>query len=211
MNATLLLDRPARRLVRGDGCRFDVERCAWSGERSHDIARLEPIGAAAALRWLALETAVAWRVPVGVIGPREVDAARYATAERLGAALAGLRLPVLCGGRGGVMEAVCRGAKEAGGLAIGLLPEGDAALANPYAGVVLATGIGEARNALIARAAACLVAIGDSYGTLSEVALGRQFGKRVIGLAGAANVDGVLHVPDVESALERVAESVLGC
>lgn len=211
MNATLLLDRPARRLVRGDGCHFDPERCAWSGDRSHDVARLEPIGAAAAMRWLALETAVAWRVPVGVIGPRDVDAARYATAERLGAALAGLRLPVLCGGRGGVMEAVCRGAKGAGGLAIGLLPEGDPALANPYAGVVLATGIGEARNALIARAAACLVAIGDSYGTLSEVALGRQFGKRVIGLAGAANVDGVLHVPDVESALERVAESVLGC
>jgi hypothetical protein len=54
------------------------------------------------------------------------------------------------------------------------------------------------------------VAIGDSYGTLSEVALGRQFGKRVIGLAGAASVDGVLHVPDVETALERVAEALLG-
>ena len=210
MNATLLLDRAARRLVRGDGRHFDPGRCAWSEERSRGVAGLEAIGAAEALRWLARETAVAWRVPVGVIGPRDVDAERYAIAERVGAALAGVRLPVLCGGRGGVMEAACRGAAAAGGLAIGLLPEGDPALANPYAGVVLATGIGEARNALIARAAACLVAIGDSYGTLSEVALGRQFGKRVIGLAGAASVDGVLHVPDVESALERVAEAVLG-
>ena len=84
------------------------------------------------------------------------------------------------------MEAVCRGVASAGGVAIGLLPEADPALANAYAGIVIATGIGEARNALIARAASCLVAIGDSYGTLSEVALGRQFGKRVIGLEGAA-------------------------
>ena len=146
MNATLLLDRDARCLVRGDGRVFDPQRCAWGEDRSRDVARLEAIGAAGALRWLAHETAVAWRVPVGVIGPREVDATRYALAERVGAALAGVRLPVLCGGRGGVMEAVCRGATGAGGLAIGLLPEGDPALANPYAGVVLATGIGEARS-----------------------------------------------------------------
>lgn len=211
MNDTLLLDRAARCLVRSDGRVFDPTHCAWGESRARVAAQLQPLGAADALRWLARETRVAWRVPVGVIGPRDIDATRYEIAERVGAALAGVRLPVLCGGRGGVMEAVCRGATGAGGLAIGLLPEGDPALANPYAGIVLATGIGEARNALIARAAVCLVAIGDSYGTLSEVALGRQFGKRVIGLAGAADVDGVLHVPDVESALERVCEAALGC
>ncbi len=73
----------------------------------------------------------------------------------------------------------------------------------------LATGIGEARNALIARASLCLVAIGDSYGTLSEVALGRQFGKRVFGLAGAANVDGVEHVATAGEAIDRVAGVLL--
>jgi len=210
MNATLQLDRNAGRLLRSDGHAFDPVRCAWEACAPRAAAALEPIGAADALRWLACETPIAWRVPVGVIGPRDVDAERYAIAERIGAALAGLRLPVLCGGRGGVMEAVCRGAAGAGGLAIGLLPEADAGLANPYAGIVLATGIGEARNALIARAAVCLVAIGDSYGTLSEVAQGRQFGKRLIGLAGAANVDGVEHVADVASAVRCVAEAVLG-
>ena len=76
--------------------------------------------------------------------------------------------------------------------------------------VALATGIGEARNALIARAAFCLVAIGDSFGTLSEVALGRQFGKLVIGLEGAARVDGVQHVATAREAVTLVANAVLG-
>ena len=108
------------------------------------------------------------------------------------------------------MQAVCEGVQRAGGLSIGLLPEADPELANPHARLVIATGIGEARNALIARAALCLVAIGDSFGTLSEVALGRQFGKHVIGLAGAARVDGVAHVGSVEAALDEVARVALG-
>ena len=210
MNATLLLDRDARRLLRSDGRAFDPALCAWTERLPDEPRPAESIGAVDAMRWLARDARCGWRVPVGVIGPRDIDPVRYALAEGLGAALAGLRLPVLCGGRGGVMEAVCKGVASAGGVAIGLLPEGDPALANAYAGIVIATGIGEARNALIARAAACLVAIGDSYGTLSEVALGRQFGKRVIGLAGAADVVGVEHVDDVETAVQRVAEAMLG-
>ena len=75
---------------------------------------------------------------------------------------------------------------------------------------MLATGIGEARNALIARASFCLVAIGDSYGTLSEVAFGRQFGKLVVGLEGAAAVDGVVQVDGVAAALDAVAAFALG-
>ena len=83
------------------------------------------------------------------------------------------------------------------------------ALANPYVTVPIATGIGEARNALVARAAFCLVAIGDSYGTLSEVALGLQFGKRVFGLAGAARVNGVRHCASPDEAIDAVARVVL--
>ena len=75
---------------------------------------------------------------------------------------------------------------------------------------MLATGIGEARNALIARASFCLVAIGTSYGTLSEVALGRQFRKLVIGMEGAAQLDGVVHVDGTQAAVEKIAEAVLG-
>ena len=150
-----------------------------------------------------------FRVPIGVIGPREATEEQLAAAEAIGAGLAAMGLMVICGGRQGVMEATCRGVARAGGLSIGLLPEEDASAANPYVTVALATGIGEARNALVARAAHCLVAIGDSYGTLSEVALGLQFGKTVIGLAGAARVPGVKQVDGVEAALDAVAEAVL--
>jgi hypothetical protein len=75
--------------------------------------------------------------------------------------------------------------------------------------VCIATGIGEARNALIARASHALIAIGSSFGTLSEVALGRQFGKLVVGLDGAADVEGVVHVVTPEEAVTRVALHVL--
>ena len=102
----------------------------------------------------------------------------------IGEGLARAGFVVVCGGRQGVMQAVCEGVARVGGMSIGLLPDTDASQANPHVGVVIATGIGEARNALIARAAFCLIAIGDSFGTLSEVALGRQFGKTVIGLEG---------------------------
>lgn len=108
------------------------------------------------------------------------------------------------------MQAACEGVARSGGISIGLLPEPDADNANPYVTVAIATGIGEARNALIARAALCLVAIGDSFGTLSEVALGRQFGKVVIGLAGAARVDGVMHVQNAREAVGIAAEVALG-
>ena len=100
--------------------------------------------------------------------------------------------------------------KRVGGTSIGILADTEAAFANHYVSVVLATGIGEARNALIARASFSLVAIGNSFGTLSEVALGRRYGKLVVGLEGAAQVDGVVHVATPQEAVARVAEAVLG-
>jgi hypothetical protein len=75
---------------------------------------------------------------------------------------------------------------------------------------VIATGIGEARNAIISRSAFCLVAIGNSHGTLSEVALGLQFGKKVFGLEGAAELEEVTRCADAQAALEAVARLVLG-
>jgi uncharacterized protein (TIGR00725 family) len=105
---------------------------------------------------------------------------------------------------------VCEGVARVGGTSIGVLPDGDPSLANSFVSIVLASGLGEARNALIARASFCLIAIGDSYGTLSEVALGRQYHKLVIGLEGAAKLDGVVHVQNTQTAMEKVAEAVLG-
>ena len=130
--------------------------------------------------------------------------------EVLGSALASIGFSVVCGGRQGIMEAVCRGVASGNGISIGLLPEADARHANVHVTIPIATGIGEARNALVARAGFCLVAIGDSYGTLSEVALGLQFGRMVIGLCGAAQVAGVRHLGNAEAAVDAVASAALG-
>ncbi|MDJ0611230.1 MAG: TIGR00725 family protein [Kiloniellales bacterium] len=146
-------------------------------------------------------------MPIGVIGGRGATADQAAVAEQAGESLADLGLTLLCGGRGGVMEAACRGAERAGGLSIGLLPDEDWHSANPYVGVPLATGIGVARNALIARAAFALIAIGGGTGTLSEIAFGLQFGRPVYGLCGAPAIEGVAmraDWPEVEVALCRL-------
>jgi hypothetical protein len=146
---------------------------------------------------------------VGVIGPREASHVRLATAEELGHALGGLGLTVMCGGKGGVMEAVCRGAKAAGGLTVGVLPDSDWRGANDFVDLPIATGLSEARNAVIAKAAVALIAVGGSYGTLTEVAYGLHFGKTVLGLCDPPLVEGLERVPDVPCAIARLAAGLL--
>ena len=207
MNAIYKLNRALGLLFDARGRCFDPRQRTWNASSSTAIG--EPVDGRSATAWLQRESRFPVRVPVGVIGPREASDAQLAAAEAVGRGLAGMGLTVICGGRHGVMEAVCRGVSAGGGISVGLLPDADPSFANPYVDVVIATGIGEARNALIARAALCLVVVGDSFGTLSEVALGRQFGKRVIGLEGAARVEGVEHVESVERALDEVARCAL--
>ena len=202
----LTLDRQTGALFNG-AQRFDPAARTW--QAAPLPAGAEPVDLRKAVHWLQHDSRHRVRTPVGVIGPREASAEQLAIAEVIGAGLAQLCLAIVCGGRQGIMEAVCRGSAAHGGVSIGLLPETDPALANPYVTVPIATGIGEARNALVARAALCLVAIGDSYGTLSEVALGLQFGKRVLGLSGAARVNGVRHCASPDEALDAVARMVL--
>lgn len=207
MNVTYSLDRTQGLLFDGNGRRFDPQQRAWLDPAAPATGEL--VDSIAAATWLQRRSGAPVRVPVGVIGPREASSTQLLAAEQVGHGLASMGFVVICGGRGGVMEAVCRGAAGAGGMSIGLLPDADPSFANPHVGIVIATGIGEARNALIARASLCLVAIGDSFGTLSEVALSRQFGKRVIGLEGAARVEGVLQVATVAQALGEVAKCAL--
>jgi uncharacterized protein (TIGR00725 family) len=129
-------------------------------------------------------------------------------AERVGRALAARGAVVVCGGRGGVMEAACRGAKEGGGTTVGILPGLDRADANPYVDVAVPTGLGEARNALVVRATDALIAVGGEWGTLSEIALAKRAGKRVVGLGtwelsrAGQPVDGIIATGDPEEAVE---------
>jgi uncharacterized protein (TIGR00725 family) len=119
-----------------------------------------------------------------VVGPGQATPEEAETAEAVGRELAARGAVLVCGGLGGAMEAACRGAKQGGGTTLGILPGEDRSAANPHLDVALATGLGEARNALVVRAADALIAVGGSYGTLSEIALGLKAGKPVIGLGG---------------------------
>jgi len=119
---------------------------------------------------------------VGVVGGSSATEREIAAAEAVGRALAEGGAVLVCGGRGGVMEAACRGAKGAGGLTLGVLPGADVGQANPHVDLPIVTGIGEARNSIVARTAQALIAIGGSYGTLSEIAYALHFGVPVVGL-----------------------------
>ncbi len=201
------LDRQRRLLFCGDRA-FDPTDRRWA--EGVDPTQAVPVDAVLAMRWLQLESGAPLRTPIGVIGPNEASAAQAETAARVGALLGRMGLTLLCGGRQGVMEAACRGIAETGGLSIGLLPQGDPGQANRYVTVPIASGIGEARNAIIAQASACLIAIGDSHGTLSEVALGLRLGKTVFGLAGATAIDGVIQLTDPADLAAALASHLLG-
>src|SRR5262245_12456532 len=119
---------------------------------------------------------------VAVVGSAECEAQTAGLAEEIGRLLAQQGFAVVCGGLGGVMAAACRGAKAVGGLTIGILPGTDPAAANAWVEVPIASGLGEARNILVVRAAECVIAVGGEYGTLSEIAFALKIGKPVIGL-----------------------------
>ncbi|MBI1756981.1 MAG: TIGR00725 family protein [Fimbriimonas ginsengisoli] len=119
---------------------------------------------------------------IAVVGAAKCDSATASVAGEVGRLLAEAGAVVVCGGLGGVMEAACQGASEAGGLTVGLLPGKDPADANRFVSVPIATGLGEARNSVIAHACAGMIAVGGEYGTLSEIALALKLGKPVVGL-----------------------------
>lgn len=139
---------------------------------------------------------------IAVVGGSTCSAAEADLAEDVGRRLAVAGAMVVCGGLGGVMEAVARGVREAGGLTIGVLPGADPHEANRFVDVPLATGMGEMRNALIVRAARAVIAIGGGHGTLSEVALALRIGTPVVGLRDRF---GGLDLPRVTDAAAAVA------
>jgi uncharacterized protein (TIGR00725 family) len=149
-----------------------------------------------------------------VVGPGEAAATPHQleAAEEVGRLLAEAGAVVVCGGLGGAMEAACRGARSAGGTTVGILPGRDRADANRFVEVAIATGLGEARNALVARAADVLVAVGGGYGTLSEIALALKAGTPVVGLgtwelARAGEADSrIVRAADPHSAAETALE-----
>lgn len=149
------------------------------------------------------------RRPVGIIGPGDGDEVVCAAARQVAYALAGSGIAIVCGGRGGVMAAASRGAREGGGVVIGILPEEDERNANEWLSVALPTGMGEMRNALISRSASCLVAIGGNMGTLSEMALGLKWGTPVFVLHGDVVLPGAVQTVDVNDMVAKVTDCLI--
>lgn len=119
---------------------------------------------------------------IGVIGEGVASPEAKRAAEIVGRELAQRGHTVICGGLGGVMEAACKGAKEGGGLTVGILPSDNRHDANPYVDIPIVTGLGEARNIIVVKSSQALIAIGGRYGTLSEIALALRLGIPVVGL-----------------------------
>ena len=142
---------------------------------------------------------------IAVIGPSEATDEELARAETVGRLLGEAGAVVVCGGLGGVMEAAARGAAGAGAVVVGLLPGRNRRDANPHVTVVIATGMGEMRNALVVRSVDAVIAVGGAYGTLSEIAFALRTGVPVVGL-GTWDLDDVIDAPDPEAAVALALE-----
>ncbi|MFH1485392.1 MAG: TIGR00725 family protein [Chloroflexota bacterium] len=119
---------------------------------------------------------------IAVIGGEQCNAQARRQAEAVGRELAKRGAVLVCGGRGGVMEAACRGAHSEGGMTVGILPGNSRADANRYVKIPIVTGIGYARNSIVVKSAQAVIAIDGSYGTLSEIAYAMISGTPVVGL-----------------------------
>lgn len=139
---------------------------------------------------------------IAVIGASDCSPDEYRVAQDLGRLIAGAKATLICGGMGGVMEAACRGAREAGGRTVGILP--DTGHGNPYLDVVIRTGLGHARNVIVVQSADAVIAVGGSHGTLSEIAIALKTGKPVYGI-GTWEISGVLACAGPDEAVRRAA------
>jgi uncharacterized protein (TIGR00725 family) len=120
---------------------------------------------------------------VAVVGAADATHEELELAAEVGRLIAQDGAVMVCGGLGGVMDEAARACEEAGGMSVGIVPGNDRAPASQHLSVSIATGLGEARNAIVARSADVVIAVGGEYGTLSEIAFALKMGKPVIGLA----------------------------
>jgi uncharacterized protein (TIGR00725 family) len=142
---------------------------------------------------------------IGVIGAGDCSSEEYHAAEEVGRTIAKGGAILCCGGLSGVMEAACKGAKEAGGLTIGIIPGTGGE--NRYLDVVIRTGLSHARNVVLVQSADALVAVGGAYGTLSEIAVAMKTGKKVFGLS-TWDVPGVVACSSPEEAANAALDAV---
>ena len=145
---------------------------------------------------------------ISVIGAGTCTKEVSSVAEEVGKCIAENGATLVTGGLGGVMEAASKGAKEAGGLTVGILPGSDRGEANPYVDIPVVTGLSHARNIIVVRTGDAVIAVAGEYGTLSEIALALKIGKPVLGINTWEDIDGVISVSSAEEAVKRAIAMV---
>lgn len=153
---------------------------------------------------------------ISVIGASDASTEAEALAEEVGRGLAKSGAVLACGGLGGVMAAACRGAKSAGGTTIGILPGSDPGAANPWVDIPIPTGLGYARNTIVVKTGAAVIAVCGAFGTLSEIGHALADGKTVVGLgtwelSREGGVDrSVVRADSAEDAVEKALAAAQG-
>jgi hypothetical protein len=148
------------------------------------------------------------RIQIGVLGASSCGKDMEEAAYRVGSEIARRGVVLLCGGLGGVMAAAARGAKDAGGLTVGILPGASAADANPYIDLKVVTDMGHARNVVLVRSADAVIAVSGGYGTLSEIAIARKIGVPCVGLHTWDLDPGIVQAEGPEEAVRRAMEQI---
>lgn len=143
---------------------------------------------------------------VAVVGASRADPKIASLALEVGREIAKQKWILICGGLGGVMEEASRGAFEQGGMTVGILPGYEHSSGNRYLTVTIPTGLGHARNAVIAAAADGMVAVGGEYGTLSEISLALKMDKPVVALESWGTLPAVKGVSTVQEAIRILKE-----
>ena len=151
---------------------------------------------------------------IGVVGADKCSPDIARIAEEVGAELAWRNCILICGGRGGVMEAACKGAREAGGLTVGILPGPDQGETNKYVLLPIVTNMGDARNAIIVLSSQGIVAVDGRYGTLSEIALALKAGIPIVGIRtwslaiNETNEESILRATTAAEAVEMLLNKI---
>ena len=148
------------------------------------------------------------KMNITVIGGSKCSKKDYKIAQEVGRLIAQEGWTLVCGGRTGIMEAVCKGAKEKNGTTVGILPNADGKDGNKYLDVKIPTGLGYARNVLVVRAAKIIIAISGEYGTLSEIAFAFNEDRKVIGI-NTWKIKGVIKVKNAREAINYIKEKIL--
>jgi uncharacterized protein (TIGR00725 family) len=143
---------------------------------------------------------------IAIVGGADADVEVEELAFEVGRKIAEAKATLICGGRGGVMEAAARGARALGGHTIGILPGYDACDANPYIEFVVATGMGQARNVIVVASADAVIALSGEGGTHSEIGFAFKLGRPIVGLRAWREITGIEHLDDPADAVQRALE-----